>query len=273
MTSTILTQGANAKCGPRFWLALAAAFWIVGMALASRLVAAPDEDQPPGALWFVVHDLCVVDQSVTGLPWPCLVANLRQGFAVLRDPKHATHILVVPTRRIVGIESPELLTPDAPNYWRDAWSARAAFERLVGHKVPRADIALAVNSKPGRTQDQLHIHLDCVRPQVKATLELHLGEIGRRWRILSVPLQTRRVWVRRIDSRDFSGADPFKLLAAGVAHTPQDRSLETLSAVGTDFGDGQPGFVLIRRRADPAAGDLASGEDILDYGCRILQPG
>ena len=36
--------------------------------------------------------------------------------------------------------------------------------------MPRDDISLAVNSVYGRSQNQLHIHIDCVRSDVRNAL-------------------------------------------------------------------------------------------------------
>ena len=43
----------------------------------------------------------------------------------------------------------------------------------------------------------------------------------------------------------------------------------TLVLVGETFADGSIGFVLLDDRADPAAGDRASGEDLQDHSCAV----
>src|ERR1700674_396064 len=62
------------------------------------------------ALWDVVHNVCVPGESQRHDPAPCvrvdLTAGIEKGFAILRDPRGATHFLLVPTVRISGIESP-----------------------------------------------------------------------------------------------------------------------------------------------------------------------
>ena len=91
--------------------------------LSKALSAGLDRD----ALWLVVRS-CVLAKRTTGLAIPCLEANLGEGsdagFVVLRPPLRPTHILVVPTDRIVGIESPVLQRPEAGAYWRAALNAR-----------------------------------------------------------------------------------------------------------------------------------------------------
>ncbi len=64
-------------------------------------------------------------------------------------------------------------------------------------------------------------------------------------------------------------ADPFVLLAEGVPEAQQEMGLHTLVVIGATFADGSPGFVLLNRRADPAMGDLASGEELQDHSCAL----
>jgi CDP-diacylglycerol pyrophosphatase len=69
---------------------------------------------------------------------------------------------------------------------------------------------------------------------------------------------------------DLSDADPFRLLADGDEGARQHMGLETLAAIGAYFG-AQEGFVLLADRADPAAGDMAHSEDLLDHSCAIAR--
>jgi CDP-diacylglycerol pyrophosphatase len=243
-------------------------------ALAAILLAgaAAGSLAPPrgsSALWDVVHDLCVPDRKVLGAAAPCMAVDRRQGWAVVKDPREPTHILLVPTRRVSGIESPGLLVPGAHDYWADAWRARRYFDRLVGRHVPRQDIALVVNSVFGRTQNQLHIHIDCVKPAAARILATQASRIGSYWAPLAVPLMGYQVDVRRLAGARFA-ENPFQLLSQDPS-ARADMGMETLAAVGAVFPDGRPGFYLISHRARPEVGDLGSGEFLLDHTCEILR--
>jgi CDP-diacylglycerol pyrophosphatase len=115
-------------------------------------------------LWVVVHDICVPAYQSIGVAFPCaevsIADGLERGFAVLRAPSSATHVIVVPTMRISGIESPALLSENAPNYWEAAWDARHFVEEGARRQLPRDKIGMAVNSAASRSQDQLHIHVE-----------------------------------------------------------------------------------------------------------------
>jgi CDP-diacylglycerol pyrophosphatase len=226
----------------------------------------------PDALWRIVHDLCTPNMKAAADPTPCLAVDLSGGYAVLKDLHGATQLLLIPIERVSGIESPALLAPGAPNYWQGAWRARPLFEARAGRPAPRDDIGMAINSAYGRSQNQLHIHLDCLRADVKAALRANQTRIGLRWSRLGVKLAGRYYRARRVYGADLEGRNPFLLLASGDPRARADMGAQTLAVAGAIFAGGRPGFVLLADRADPAAGDAGSAEDLLDHGCAVLGP-
>jgi CDP-diacylglycerol pyrophosphatase len=223
----------------------------------------------PDTLWKIVHDRCVpAAQARTGAG-PCAAVDLEHRFAVLKDIKGATQYLLIPTDRVSGIESAEaILAPDAPNYWAAAWQARRFMVERAGKTVPRDDISLAINSPHGRSQNQLHIHIDCIAPEVHEALLAVAPTIGAEWAPLSVALAGHHYRARRLDGEELT-ANPFTLLAAdgdASAHMGD----ETIVVVGWAFA-GRPGFILLADRADLLAGDPASGEELQDHDCAVLR--
>ncbi|MGH7024568.1 MAG: CDP-diacylglycerol diphosphatase, partial [Caulobacteraceae bacterium] len=214
---------------------LALALALVG--LMARPLAAHSN---PNALWHVVHDLCAVDMKISHLPAPCLEYDRRGGYAALKDLRGKTQVLLIPTARVTGIESPKLLAWGGPNYWQAAWDARRFFEKRAGGEVPREDIGLAINSMFGRSQNQLHIHIDCIKPEVKAALAEHAGEIGAEWKPLGFDLAGERYRARRILGDEIAPHDPFKLLARENARAREDMGRQTLAVIGAEFADGRP---------------------------------
>ncbi|HKT54391.1 MAG TPA: CDP-diacylglycerol diphosphatase [Caulobacteraceae bacterium] len=260
----------------RTWRHIAAALAVAASAAVGGLVwltAAAEGAGDPNALWHIVHDLCATDMKANGLPAPCTAVDLAKGYAVLKDIRGATQLLIVPTDRLTGIEDPKLLAPAAPNYWQDAWDARALFEKRAGKPVGRDDVGLAINSVDGRSQNQLHIHLDCVRPDVAASLKAVQRRIGRRWAALPIELAGRRYRAMWIEGADLGARNPFALLAAEPS-ARADMGRETLILVPVTSSGGRPGFVLLSDRADLAANDNGHGEDLLDHQCAVLdRPG
>jgi len=207
------------------------------------------------ALWDVTSS-CTQNERRDHTASPCERVNLEQGYVVLKDMRGKTQFLVMPTARITGIESPEILAAGAPNYWQAAWDTRIYVSKRAGDKLPDKDIGLAVNSPFGRTQNQLHIHIDCLKPAVITAL----NKVKRdgKWREISFPQRLHAYQALYVETLT---PDPFKRLAAHA----KDMSHETLVVAGLDHG-----FMLL---ADTATlTDRASGEELLDHECKIAQP-
>jgi CDP-diacylglycerol pyrophosphatase len=195
--------------------------------------------------------------------------GVEKGYAVLKDIVGATQFLLIPTLRISGIESFSILDPDAPNYWDAAWRARYFVEERAQQPLPRDDISLAINSAVGRTQDQLHIHIDCVRADVKAALAAHQADITAVWTPFPVPLVGHTYRAMRVESDYLGDANPFRLLADSDPKIASDMGQYTLVVVGMTFTGGKPGFVVLDGHADAATGDHASGEELQDHACEL----
>ncbi|HUZ66266.1 MAG TPA: CDP-diacylglycerol diphosphatase [Beijerinckiaceae bacterium] len=243
-----------------------AAIGLAGLIAAIGFARASD----PSVLWKIVHDRCVANMKAKGLPAPCAAVNLAGGYAVLKDIRGDMQFLVIPTERISGIDDSHLLAPASPNYWEDAWKARHFIEKKVGRSLPRDDFALAVNSRYARSQNQLHIHVDCVRPSVQQALKANENRIGPSWAKLNFDLAGHRYRAMRIEQKHLGALDPFKLLADDNPEARAHMGEETLVAIGMSFPDGKPGFVLLDDQVDLATLDRASGEELLDHGCKVL---
>jgi len=163
------------------------------------------------------------------------------------------------------------LAPGALNYFEDAWASRPLFDARVGHAVPREDLALAINSLYGRSQQQLHIHMDCVRADVRDALAANQDRIGRRWAMLYTPLAGRRYQAMRLEGEDLGDRNPFKLLAE-QPDARADMARETLAVIGMRFRDGRPGFVLLSDRADLASFNEGAAEELMDHSCKVVRP-
>lgn len=246
---------------------------ILIVAAAVWLRASPAQAADPNALWRIVHDLCTPDMKLNHLPAPCTAVDFSHDYAVLKDIRGATQLLVIPTSRVTGVEDPKVLAPDAPNYWQDAWDARGLFQKRAGRPVGRDDVGLAVNSIYGRSQNQLHIHLDCIRPGVATRLKALAPQIGPDWAKLPVELAGRRYRAMRIEGADLGERNPFNLLAEDP-EARADMGRETLVVVPVTSASGRPGFVLLSDRADLASSDPGHGEELLDHQCAVLkEPG
>ncbi|MGD0188698.1 MAG: CDP-diacylglycerol diphosphatase [Roseiarcus sp.] len=238
-------------------------------AVAFALFAAAPARAARMALWTIVHEQCVPHFRAGEGPRPCESVDLSQGedkgVALLKDLRGVAQYLAIPTRRVSGIEDPLVLAPDAPDVFAFAWAGRRALEARLGRALPREAIGVSVNSQFVRSQDQLHLHVDCMDRDVMAALASYQDALDQQWRVMRAPLKGRRYWARRLDSADLTDAAPFRLLADGLEGARDHMGLETLIAVGASFA-GKPGFVLLADHAEMEGGGHA--EDLQDHDCK-----
>jgi CDP-diacylglycerol pyrophosphatase len=182
-----------------------------------------------------------------------------QGYALLADRKGGAHFLLIPINSISGIESPELEEPGAPNYFAAAWQARDRLAAAVGHSVPRSAVGLAVNPVHARTQDQLHIHIECLRPDVSTQLQAAAAHIANIWSPIEIGGSGYNAL--RIEADDLNGVNPFELLAERMPLANHALGDYTLVVAGMQFENG-PGFIVL-------AGSGRAGELLLDSTCAI----
>jgi CDP-diacylglycerol pyrophosphatase len=228
---------------------------VAGAALLA-LFAAPCSAADPNALWQIVGGQCVPDEQAHHSPEPCAEVDLAGGYAVLKDIVGDTQFLLIPTTRITGIESPEILAPGAPNYFAAAWQARRFVDERAHQDLPRDDLSLVINAKDRRSQNQLHIHVDCVRLDVQAALRQHANAISTHWAPFPEKLVGHDYMAMRVDQADLTHNNPFLLLADGIPGARNDMGNYTLAVVG------QPnGFVLLAGHG--------WGEALQDHSCAV----
>jgi CDP-diacylglycerol pyrophosphatase len=232
---------------------LAALILVAGTLLSIRALCSNRD-----ALREIVQDECLVHWQQQHSAAPC--ERVAETYAVLADRKGGAHFLLIPTRTLTGIESPEVLEPDAPNYFAAAWQARDRVAAVVGHDVPRTAVGLALNPKHARSQDQLHIHIECLRADVARSLQAASARIGAAWSTIDVA-----GWhfdALRIMGEDLGASNPFRLLAD---RSPAVARLEDYSLIvaGMQFKEG-PGFVVLTGTALP-------GELLLDSSCAVAR--
>jgi len=221
------------------------------------------------ALWTIVHDQCVPHLSAGEAPKPCDEVDLSAGVAYLKDLNGVAQMLAIPTNRVTGIEDPALLAPDAPNYFATAWNARRDVEAHLGRPLAREAVAITINSMFSRSQDQLHLHVDCLDKSVAAALAEDQASIDAKWLVMTTALNGRRYWARRADSAGLADISPFKSIADEIPGAREEMGLWSLAAVGASFA-GKPGFILLADHAELTAGGHA--EDIQDHACAIAGP-
>jgi CDP-diacylglycerol pyrophosphatase len=251
--------GYPSRCGR----ALGGGAWCAPLLAALTILLPPRHAAADSnALWHIVSEQCVPDQKLNQAPRPCAQVDLAGGYAVLKDIVGNTQFLLIPTARVSGIESPEILAPKSPNYFDAAWRARHFVEERARHQLPRDAMGLVINSLSGRTQNQLHIHVDCMRLDVTAALRAHAGATGTSWSKFPEPLAGHEYLAMRIAQPELDTTNPFVLLADGVPGARADMAHYTLVVVGS-----KDGFIVLAGHATPATGNWGSGEQLQDHAC------
>ena len=255
-------------------MARAFVVWCVAVAFAFAPAAAGPAISR-GALWEVVRT-CVANHALTGAAFPCLEVNVsggdERGYVILRAPLGTPDLILAPTSKIVGVEDPSLRSLEAPNYFDDAWSARAFLSDGRRTPLARNDVALAVNSRLSRSQDQLHIHIGCLSARVKQTLQTFVPKLPEdRWvRIGGAAPHGPGLWARRVDQETLAGVNPFRLAAEIRSNDTESRSQLMIAVAGVQLANGRGGFVLLASFDDPShPNEQFSAEDFLDPWCSL----
>jgi len=222
----------------------------------------------PNALWTVVQS-CVAQQRQGHVPpGECASVDLNDKVAILRSLEGRVQYLAIPTIRVTGIEDPQLEDPHLPNYWALAWSA--AYRYLPASVTKnRANIGLAINSIPGRSQNQLHIHISCIKPYVRDLLLADQSEIGTTWSRPLLKVGEDAYRAMRVQSPTLATANPFLLLRQ-LPGAAQHMGLHTLVVTGASWNNGRTqGFYILDDYAHdtPDGPDDAHGEGLLDENC------
>jgi CDP-diacylglycerol pyrophosphatase len=243
----------------------------VATLLAFTLIPVADAANPVRDVLWVALQGCVLAKKTAGRSFPCLSVDLsdgvRPGTAVLRAPGEPTHTVVMPTDTVSGIEAPVLQGSRGTAYWRAALDARHFVSDAFRGRLPVAAVGLEVNSVGGRSQDQLHIHLDCMDGDVMAALKAHGSAVGETWAPFPVALEGQRYLALRVPADAVERFNPFAALAhvAGWRGRLHDASF---AAVAADPADPGAGMIVLAYRMPEA-----SAEALMDHTCRAARSG
>jgi CDP-diacylglycerol pyrophosphatase len=227
-------------------------------------------------LWAIVRT-CASAYRLMGVAFPCLKVeipenNLDLGWAVLR-PLKSDDLILSPTRETPGVEDPFLQSDAAPNYFAAAWGARSFLRTADGDPPPRDQVVLAVNTRGARSQDQLHIHIGCLRPDARsfldaAALRMPLDQ----WTRVG-PLVPRQVWFgERVREADFARMNPFRIAAQNFVGAAQNPGRLMVMVTGARFRGEDD--LLILAFFEGAGGQFghSGAEAFLDRSCTAPSP-
>lgn len=214
-------------------------------------------------LWQIVSQRCVPEQQRHHSPSPCLLVDLAQRYAVFNDRNGPLHTLLIPTDKIAGIESAELLNRGTENYFQHGWDQRHLLQQQATFPLPDRYLAQAINSRYGRTQNQLHIHLACLKPDVYQAVQQQKNAISHQWQALETRLSGRRYIAIKVAAT----TNPFLALAAYLQAQGDSMENYGLIRLVTDANE----TILLATRVQLTAFSLGTAEELLDVNCHLAQ--
>ena len=208
-----------------------------------RRPAAPDALAPPPQLFVRAQECAAAAEklhvqqgrNLGGCPYVDI--RKTQKYVIENGKPEKNHYLLVPTRRITGIESAYLRSKAKPpkHYWDNAWK-QAQAKGATPVKKPANMIGLGINAKysidvhhPVRTQDQLHIHMETLLGGVRKSLDSHDKEITdkpSKWKDSIVPVEGSKgkKWYRVLRVKSLN-RNLFKLLYDNVVRKEKNGTM------------------------------------------------
>ena len=203
----------------------------------------------------IVQNQCVTNWLQHHDPAPC--EKVSTDYALLADPEGGAHFLLIPTQTLTSTDNGELLDPNLPNYFAEAWNGRSLLSKLIGKPVPITDVGLVVTTPAARTQNQFHIHIECLRQDVVDSLKATAGKLSDTWSLVNVagfPFQALR-----LPDDGLNASSPFELVATLSPDARRHVGRYTVVIAGMQYASG-PGFVVL-------TGTGPSGDLLLDSDC------
>ena len=211
----------------------------------------------PDALWELAQ---CCSKSLAGNR-DCREYDPKFEYIILKDnaPTKPDSYMIIPTKRITGIEDREIFAMPFVDFWEYGWQRSRQYPGK-----PASRTGMAINSAHARTQDQLHIHISCVRPDVSKILEARNREIGTYpAEVVMLQLPPHNNTYRVVKVTRLRGTEsPYEVIQVipGVQRNMGDQSI---AVVGSQKRDEY--YVL---ETYYHGGDSGAAEELLDETCK-----
>jgi CDP-diacylglycerol pyrophosphatase len=217
------------------------------------------------SLWNHVQERCL--DKAREQHADCAVVDRERGLVLYKDAVGPSHYLVIPDHKVTGVDDPALWDGKAQNQWAFGWEVRDIVSKAIGRRVPDTLVGLAVNSRASRSQDQLHIHLDCISEAARTFIADNAGKASEGWadfrfqgkpvRAVLIPSPDNTMRFNAFDTVRKSLAEPARIADRGMFVTYVTRP------------DGASGFMVVDEPVDAASGSTGHASDFLDRACRL----
>lgn len=215
-------------------------------------------------LWDKVHNQCAVNYTDNGLYAPCTLVDKNNGYVFYKVDYDKYQYLLMPLKKITGVEDPQLLDTDLPRYLWMAWWGRDLVAEKTGRTVKERDISITINPINSRSQDQLHLHISCLAQPVRAALD-SVASWSSRWAEFPQPLQGNSYYYRKITLDELEHKNLFKEINDYVVASGKEMQYTTIALLNLDTDH----FLLLTASGESAKGIAA--ETLQDHACAVAE--
>lgn len=217
-----------------------------------------------GVLWKFVSQQCVPNMEQHQRPNPCEKVDLSAGYVLFKDRVGPLQYLLMPVQRITGIESSLLQQPTTPNFFLLAWQQRHLLSEKHLAAIPDSQLAMTINSVSGRTQNQLHIHLSCLRSDIARQLNQSSESFSDHWQTIS--LRSHPYLIRTLSPAQLAAESVFIRVAQEIPGAADNMGDYGLALTTLQSGE----LALLAVKKDLLKANTGSAEELQDHSCQIL---
>ncbi|MGP1938976.1 MAG: CDP-diacylglycerol diphosphatase [Arsenophonus sp. ET-DL9-MAG3] len=218
-------------------------------------------------LWETINKQCISQFKNNTLKSPCIKFDKQHKYVIYKDIKGKLHYLLLPLDRISGIESSILQQKNTENYFILAWQNREHFIKISKKPINEQFLSLAINSKYGRTQDQLHIHLACLKHEVFQKIKENEDILTNNWQPLKKRINNHQYIAIKVSWLDINKISPFNYLKKYVTECGDNISYYGLAMIPSTEKNK---FILLAIRLKFLYFNFGSAGEIQDYQCKLI---
>jgi CDP-diacylglycerol pyrophosphatase len=185
--------------------------------------------------------------------------NGKQEYVIIQDNDRSKPqgYLLIPVARVTGIEDSQVFAAPFLDLWESAWLWS---EKYPGK--PPSRTGLAINSVIGRSQNQLHLHISCVLPDVAKTLaRTKISANPARPTSLKLGPHQNIYWAVAVPTLEGMNS-PFEIVHGIAQANKTHMKDQSVLVVGSQKGDR---YYILDTTANGA--NLGHAEELLDQTC------
>ncbi|SPP31183.1 CDP-diacylglycerol pyrophosphatase [Arsenophonus endosymbiont of Aleurodicus floccissimus] len=217
-------------------------------------------------LWQTINQQCIPEFKNGSLQSPCIKVDQQHRYVIYKDIKGPLHDLLLPLDKISGIESPILQQKNTENYFMLAWKNRQLFIKTANKPINEQFLSLVINSKYGRSQEQLHIHLACLKAEMYQIIKENEHTITTSWQLLKQKINSHRYIAIKIPATNVNKISPFHYLEKYAAEQGDNIAYYGLAMIPSTQ---KSEFILLASRLKLLDFNLGSTGAIQDYQCKL----